>query len=280
RIFTQSGTSILMDSSLEKSSLVHFLKIQQRLLNARVRVPQVFESSLELGFVLLEDFGSTHLLDILDEENQKLYYKKAIDEIVQIQQADATGLLVYDREFLIFEMDLSIEWYLKKHLGVVLDSKAKVELQSLFGLIADDVLLQPQGVFVHRDFHSRNIMLDANGKLGVIDFQDARSGAITYDLVSLLKDCYYEIGLEAREELVLYFRDKKGLDADDKTILRWFDMMGLQRHIKILGIFTRLCYRDKKRQYLQDIPLTLRYIKEVALKYPALKALDKLLMVN
>jgi len=269
-----------MDSSLEKSSLVHFLKIQQRLLNARVRVPQVFESSLELGFVLLEDFGSTHLLDILDEENQKLYYKKAIDEIVQIQQADATGLLVYDREFLIFEMDLSIEWYLKKHLGVVLDSKAKVELQSLFGLIADDVLLQPQGVFVHRDFHSRNIMLDANGKLGVIDFQDARSGAITYDLVSLLKDCYYEIGLEAREELVLYFRDKKGLDADDKTILRWFDMMGLQRHIKILGIFTRLCYRDKKRQYLQDIPLTLRYIKEVALKYPALKALDKLLMVN
>ena len=121
---------------------------------------------------------------------------------------------------------------------------------------------------MHRDYHSRNIMLTPKGEVGVIDFQDARVGAITYDLVSLLKDCYIEWDKREVEKLALYYRDAVGLDVDDATFIKWFDFMGLQRHIKVLGIFSRLHLRDGKSGYLKDIPLTLKYVVETASKYP------------
>ncbi len=273
RVYKDNNSFVLMDSSRQKESLAPFLDMQARLFSVGVRVPQVIEKNLEFGFLILEDFGSTHLFDALNDNNKKEYYKKAINEIVSMQKADVDGLPLYDKEFLIFEMDLCYEWYLNKHLNIQLDAEKLSILTNIIETIADEILAQPGGVFVHRDFHSRNIMIDKNGKLGVIDFQDARSGSITYDLVSLLKDCYIETDEVARDELVLYFREKKGLDVDDSTMLRWFDMMGLQRHIKVLGIFARLYYRDGKDGYLKDIPLTLKYVIETAKKYPQTKEL-------
>lgn len=273
RVYRDETSYILMDSSRQKESLLPFLDMQKRLFSVGVRVPQVIEKNLEFGYLILEDFGSTHLLDVLNDNNKREYYKKAIDEIVSIQKADVDGLPLYDKEFLIFEMNLCNEWYLGKHLDIHLDTQKLSILTNIIETITDEILAQPGGVFVHRDFHSRNIMIDKNGKLGVIDFQDARCGSITYDLVSLLKDCYIEIDEVARGELVLYFRDKKGLDVDDSTMLKWFDMMGLQRHIKVLGIFARLYHRDGKDGYLKDIPLTLKYVKETAKKYPQTKEL-------
>lgn len=273
RVYRDETSYILMDSSRQKESLLPFLDMQKRLFSVGVRVPQVIEKNLEFGYLILEDFGSTHLLDVLNDNNKKEYYRKAIDEIILMQKADASGLHLYDKEFLIFEMNLCNEWYLGKHLDIHLDTQKLSILTNIIETIADEVLLQPGGVFVHRDFHSRNIMIDKNGKLGVIDFQDARCGSITYDLVSLLKDCYIETDEVARDELVLYFRDKKGLDVDDKTMIKWFDMMGLQRHIKVLGIFARLYHRDGKDGYLKDIPLTLKYVIETAKKYSETKEL-------
>lgn len=277
RIIKDNNSYVLMDSSKQIDSLIPFLGMQTRLFDVGVRVPQVLERNLDVGYLILEDFGSTHLLDVLNTNNKEAYYKKALDEIISMQKADVSGLLLYGKEFLIFEMDIMDEWYLKKHLNIHLDSQKLSILTNIIETIADEVLSQPGGVFVHRDFHSRNIMIDKNDKLGIIDFQDARCGSITYDLVSLLKDCYIETDEVLRDNLVLYFRDKKGLVVDDKTMLKWFDMMGLQRHIKVLGIFARLYHRDGKDGYLKDIPLTLKYVLETALKYPQTKELCEIL---
>ena len=156
-------------------------------------------------------------------------------------------------------------------------SRAKNIIDTTLKDISDVVLEQPQGVFVHRDFHSRNIMLTPKDEIGIIDFQDARVGAITYDLVSLLKDCYIEWNKEEVEKLALYYRDSVNLDVDDETFVKWFDFMGLQRHIKVLGIFARLHLRDGKDGYLKDIPLTLKYIVDAGSKYEETQDLVKML---
>jgi len=194
-----------------------------------------------------------------------------------MQQADTKDLPLYDKDFLRFEMDLMQEWYLEKYLNTILDSEQKNIIDRALRVISDSVLEQPQGVFVHRDFHSRNIMLTPKSDIGIIDFQDARVGAITYDLVSLLKDCYIEWDKDEVEKLALYYRDSAGLDVDDEIFIKWFDFMGLQRHIKVLGIFSRLYLRDGKDGYLKDIPLTLKYVLETGSKYPELKGLVSLL---
>ncbi len=277
RVAKDNKSFILMDSSLQKESLVPFLDVQKRLFGAGVRVPKVIEQNLELGYLILEDFGSTHLLDLLNFESEEEYYKKAIDEIISMQKANVDGVALYDKEFLLFEMGLMEEWYLQKHLNIFLDKEQKSKLDAVLRYIADQVLAQPQGLFVHRDYHSRNIMIKDDGSLGVIDFQDARNGAITYDLVSLLKDCYYELDESKRKDLILYFRDQKATEINDETMIRWVDMMGIQRHIKVLGIFARLYHRDGKNGYLKDIPLTLKYVLDAATKYPQTKDLCSIL---
>ena len=277
RLSREDKTVLLMDSSLEKESLAPFIDVTSRLLNAGVKAPHILEQNLNDGFLIIEDFGNTHLLNILDDNNFKKLYSNAIDEIIKMQNAETKNLPLYDKAFLHFEMDLMKDWYLEKKLDITLDDKQKEMLESSLDAISDEVSSQPQDVFVHRDYHSRNIMLTPTNVIGVIDYQDAMSGAITYDLVSLLKDCYIEYPREDIEKLVLEFRDKKGINASDEEFIKWFDFMGLQRHIKVLGIFSRLHLRDGKDGYLKDIPLTLKYTIETASRYDETKELAKFL---
>ena len=277
RLRNGGETAVVMDASLEKSSLGPFLDVTGRLRRAGVKAPEIYHEDREAGMLILEDFGSRPLLDLLDETNFEAYYTKAMKEIVRMQEADASGLPLYDRDFLRFEMELMPEWFWQKYLGLEPDAEVRRIFDAAFGAIETEVLSQPQGLFVHRDFHSRNIMVTPEGETGVIDYQDAMNGAVTYDLVSLLKDCYVRFPPEKVNALALRFRDMKGLEADDATFLRWFDFMGLQRHIKVLGIFARLWLRDGKPGYLADLPLTLRYTVEAASRYPQTRTLARLL---
>ena len=276
RVIQNNHSYILMDSSLQIDSLTPFIDINFRLEKAGVNIPNIIEQNIDKGFLILEDLGSLHYLDILNESNYRELYKKAIDEIIKMQRADISNMLIYDRDFLIFEMDLMSEWYMREYLQKELNLKERLIISNTIETIADVVLSQPQGLFVHRDFHSRNIMIQ-DEHISIIDFQDARSGAITYDLVSLLKDCYIEFDSIEIEKLALYYRDKKGLDIDDKTFIKWFDFMGLQRHIKVLGIFARLHIRDNKDDYLKDIPLVRKYILQTAIKYKEIKEIVEVL---
>jgi len=275
---TQGDKSfLLMDSSLEKESLAPFLDVTKRLAHVGVNVPKIYEQDLERGYLIIEDFGNTHFLSQLTQENFKTLYKKAIDTIVKMQKADAKGLPLYDKAFLHFEMDLMREWYLEKKLGISLTQAESQTLESALNTISDTVLMQPQNIFVHRDYHSRNIMVKEDGELGIIDYQDAMNGALTYDLVSLLKDCYITFDREAILELVLYFRDQVAPDVSDDEFIKWFDFMGMQRHIKVLGIFSRLHLRDGKEGYLKDIPLTLHYTLDATQRYDETQELARLL---
>jgi len=268
---------LLMDASLEKNSLKPFLDVTKRLLSAGVNAPKIYAQNLDEGFLILEDFGNTHYLNLLHVKNFQPLYAKAIDEILKMQNAEIAGLPLYDKAFLHFEMDLMQAWYLEKKLGFVLDAGQQKILSETLNAISKVVLSQPHNVFVHRDYHSRNIMMQNSGNIGVIDYQDAMCGAITYDLVSLLKDCYITFKREEIEDLALLFRDKKGLHVSDAEFLKWFDFMGLQRHIKVLGVFSRLHLRDGKEGYLKDIPLTLTYVLETAKRYQETEAFSQLL---
>ena len=279
-ILPEGKTFIIMDSSMQVESIFPFIDVSVRLLKAKVQIPRVYSQNLEHGYLLIEDLGNTHLADILQDMSCKMLYTKCIHEILKMQDADTQGLELYDEEFIMFEMKLMQEWYLDQHLWVILDKKEQESLDSVLELIKDEVMAQPQGYFVHRDLHSRNIMFAGRGKVSVIDYQDARIGAITYDLVSLLKDVYVRFDRKKILELVLEFKELKGRvlkDVSNEQFIRWFDFMGLQRHIKILGIFARLKIRDNKPAYIKDIPMTLAYIKEVIDIYPELKPLEKIL---
>jgi len=276
RLKSTMHSGIVMDASAQKESVMPFIDIEHRLYEAGVRVAKINTYNLEEGFIFMEDLGTVHLADVIDDDFE-LYYGKAIDSLIKMQNVDTEGLPLYDAEFLRFEMELMKEWYLEKHLGLTLDETQLTTISSSLETITSEVLAQPQEVFVHRDYHSRNLMFGCTDDLVVIDFQDARVGAVTYDLVSLLRDVYVELHPRDVERLALHFRDMKGLDVDDETFMRWFDFMGLQRHIKILGIFARLAIRDGKEGYIKDIPLTMKYVLDVASKYPELSDLVSLL---
>lgn len=271
RLKKDGKTVLLMDSSLEKESLAPFLDVTSRLLHVDVNAPQILEQNLEDGFLIIKDFGNTHYLNVLNDNNFKTLYSKAIDSIIDMQKADTKGLPLYDKKFLHVEMDLMKEWYLQKKLNFTLSDFEEELIASTLDAISDVVLEQPQDVFVHRDFHSRNIMITPQNEIGVIDYQDAMNGAVTYDLVSLLKDCYIKYERKDVEKLALEFRDKSNIYVEDKTFIKWFDFMGMQRHIKVLGIFSRLHLRDGKDGYLKDIPLTLKYTIDAASRYDETK---------
>ncbi len=275
RLIHENTTLILMDSSLEKSSLDPFIKVTNLMQSVDSHAPKIFHQDKKQGFLILEDLGSSNLLDTLYKENMDTLYKKCIDEIITMQHIEAKELPLYDDSFLKKEMHLMSEWFLKKYLEKNLTQEEQSMIENTLDLIAKKVLSHPQGVFVHRDFHSRNIMYCE--PLGIIDYQDAMNGSIVYDLVSLLKDLYIEIDPKIREKLALYFKEQKGLTVSDEEFLEWFDFMGLQRHLKVLGIFARLYLRDSKDGYLKDLPLTLKYVLDVAQKYPELKELHQLL---
>jgi aminoglycoside/choline kinase family phosphotransferase len=236
-------------------------------------VPHIHQQNLAQGFLLLEDFGSQNLLDELTPENASLLYESALDELLKLQTntcIKTADLPHYDEALLKRELELFYEWFAGKLLNKIIPEAIQTSLNH--NLISS-ALEQPQ-VCVHRDYHSRNLMYQANAAPGVIDFQDAVIGAITYDLVSLLRDCYISWTQPQLDEWIAdYFSrlTQAGLlDCSLAQFNRWFDLMGLQRHLKAIGIFARLNLRDGKAGYLKDIPRTMNYVVQVCQKYPEL----------
>lgn len=279
----EHGNHIVMDAPPEFEDIASWLDVAARLVKAGVHVPNIVAFDVAQGFVLMEDLGNRTYLPELNDDSVEALYGAALDALLAMQNdADAAGLASYDRERLLTEMRLLPTWFLEKHLGHAPTGVETAIIERAFGWLADIAGEQP-AVFVHRDFHSRNLLVCERGNPGVIDFQDAVLGPITYDLVSLLRDCYIEWDNARVEAWVESYRVRvfeagligRGVDAE--TFRRWFDLIGVQRHIKVLGIFCRLWYRDGKAQYLGDLTLVWRYTSRVARRYPELGELLALL---
>lgn len=236
------------------------------LARAGVRVPRVYAVDYRRGFLLQEDLGSQLMATALQAGDEERCYRQALATLAQIQATapDPECFPAYDAAALEAELALFPRWFLGGLLGICPDPEARRLLAALFALLIDSAGQQPR-VVVHRDYHSRNLLFDADGKLGVVDFQDAVRGPATYDLVSLLRDCYYRLDTTALDRHLAVYLEVAGVPAGERRRWRtWFDLMGLQRHIKVLGIFARLWLRDGKARYLDDLPLVIRYVLEVA----------------
>ncbi|GAA0204991.1 phosphotransferase [Kangiella japonica] len=271
-----SGQSwIAVDAPPEHENSRQFVKVAQLL--ERVNAPRVLAKDFEQGFMLLSDLGDRLYLPLLEEAQASKniaiadnLYRRAIDSLVKIQQTHSTSLPDYDEIMLRAEMELFRDWFLQRHLGLVLSTVEHRLIDTTFNHLIKSAQTQPQ-VFVHRDYHSRNIMdCGPTESPGIIDFQDAVRGPLTYDLLSLLRDCYIKWSPEQVDNWVDYYLERSPAVLEKDKFIQWFDWMGLQRHIKVAGIFCRLNYRDGKEGYLKDIPLTLTYILQQAEKYPAM----------
>jgi len=281
RLTARDGTRIVMDAPPDKEDIGPYLAVTGLLAGCGVHVPAVHAVDRARGFVLLEDLGHTHYLTQLKVGGDAdALYGAALASLVRIQvdgQAGAAQLPPYDTAVLDREMDLMPEWFLRRHLELALTDAERAMLERAQAFLRAGCLAQPT-VFVHRDYHSRNLMILPQGGPGIIDFQDALRGPVGYDLVSLLKDCYVawprprvEGWLRAHRDALLARGAKALAGADFEEFLRWFDLAGLQRHIKVLGIFARLNWRDGKPGYLADLPLTLGYVREAAALFPELR---------
>ncbi len=287
RVTTKGRSLILMDAPPDHEDCRPFLHVQSLLENAGVNVPSIIHADVQRGLLLLSDFGSRSYLDELNDENCDALYADALDTLLRMQTGVPAGAVDdFDREKLLTELNLFPDWFLTKHLGVEIDDRFRRRMQDCFDLLIERCLEQPQ-VFVHRDYHSRNLMRLEENNPGVLDFQDAVTGPVTYDLVSLFRDVYIEWPREKVEAWVAGYYQQVHDDLDDlapvepNTFQRWFDLTGVQRHIKVAGIFCRLWHRDGKPGYLRDVPLTLHYLMTVGARYAetagfidALKALD------
>jgi aminoglycoside/choline kinase family phosphotransferase len=271
---TSGGRSfILMDAPPEHEDCRPFLHVQSLLQNAGVNVPAVVHADVDRGLLLLSDFGTCSYLDVLNEENCDRLYADAMETLVRMQAGVAAGAVDdFDREKLSTELRLFPDWFLKKHLGLEMDDGFRRRMQQCFDSLIERCLEQPQ-VFVHRDYHSRNLMRVEKNNPGVLDFQDAVTGPVSYDLVSLFRDVYIEWPRKKLEAWVAdYYARARGVvdglaPVKLDTFQRWFDLTGVQRHIKVAGIFCRLWHRDGKPGYLRDVPLTLRYLMTVGARY-------------
>jgi aminoglycoside/choline kinase family phosphotransferase len=275
-------TLIVMDAPPQHEPLDPFIKIDLLLENAGLNVPKILEKNLVEGFLLLNDLGNKTYLSELSEKTADSLYQDATRALVQMQLASNMDALPnYDAALLQRELGLFPEWYLKKHLHIELTELQESQIKQAFLLIIQNNLAQAK-VFVHRDYHSRNLIMTEKNNPGVIDFQDAVYGPITYDAASLWRDAYIAWPEERVIDWVIKFWEegrKVGLPMpnDFGQFYRDFEWMGLQRHLKILGIFTRLCYRDGKDAYLKDIPLVLEYAIATANRYIELKPLARIL---
>lgn len=283
RVWHERGTSIAMDAPPDREDVGPYLQVAGILAAAGVNVPRVLAEDRANGFLLLTDLGDRQYLDALraGADAQRLY-GDAIRSLVRLQARGSTdGLPAYDAPQLRREMDLFPEWFLGRHLELETTAADRRMLEQSFGLLEAAALRQPT-VLVHRDYHSRNLMVCDDANPGILDFQDAVVGAVTYDLVSLLKDCYIAWPRERVLAWLDLYREQAGaagvaVGPDRASFVRDFDLMGLQRHIKVLGIFARLWYRDGKAAYLRDLPLVLEYTLDAAARDPALAPLDAFL---
>lgn len=280
RVNHKDGCHIVMDAPPEKENTSAFVRNAELLKEAGMHVPAIFGHSLEQGFLLLEDLGSRSYLDELRADNADYLYQAALDSLFKLQSlvcSDEASLPAYDRALLSRELGIFYEWFLEKRLGVVIPVAIR---NALDDCLIDNALQQPE-VCVHRDYHSRNLMALAKEGPGVIDFQDAVIGPITYDLVSLLRDCYIRWPESLVNKWLSSYHQRvlqaQMLDANFECFKRWFDLMGLQRHLKAIGIFSRLHLRDDKPGYLADIPRTMGYIADICALYPELASFDDFL---
>ncbi|SFL84895.1 aminoglycoside phosphotransferase family protein [Marinobacter zhejiangensis] len=278
RVADHNATFIVMDAPPEHEDCRPFVAIATHWHDHGVAVPAVVRQDLDQGFLLLEDFGDQLLLGQLNEENADRIYQGAMAELLRIQQLPANPdfpLPPYNTELLNREMALFPDWLLTQQLGLTLSDAEHCLLDTVFTFLRESALAQPD-VVVHRDYHSRNLLArPATAIPGVIDFQDAVQGPITYDLVSLLKDCYVRWPDDAVERWVEHYRTLSldaGLHhADAATFRQWFELMGMQRHLKAAGIFARLAIRDGKTGYLGDIPRTVQYLVDASARHGALR---------
>lgn len=280
RLHHSNGTYIAVDAPPEKENSQPFVAIAQALYAHGVHVPQVIAYDFDLGFMLLSDLGDTMLRPCLTNDTVNDLYQQAMRELITIQSCPAPSdyaLPPYDSSRLMTEMALLKDWFIAKYLNIALSAEEVTWLDNTCQHIADEIAKQPT-VFVHRDYHSRNLMIVNNNTLGVIDFQDAVIGAISYDLVSLLRDAYVEW---PQERVIAWVEDFRQLlhqqgqitQVDAAQFLTWFDYMGAQRHLKVVGIFARLSLRDGKHGYLEDIPLVFKYLLNEIKAYEPLKPL-------
>ncbi len=271
RIKTPEGTFIVMDAPPEKEKLIPFIHVAGLMADAQLHVPAIFQQNVEDGFLLLEDFGSRCFLDQLNTHNADSLYQTAFDSLFNLQSnphLQHSNLPEYDEALLKRELDIFEEWF----LGHYLDIEIPFALwQNVRTVLINSALEQPV-TYVHRDYHSRNLMVLDSHSPGIIDFQDAVLGPITYDLVSLLRDCYIAWSAEQVEQWMTDYYQRlqqaQLINCELAQFKRWFDLMGLQRHLKAIGIFSRLNFRDQKPNYLDDIPRTLNYVTAQAEAYP------------
>lgn len=279
RVARGEDTWIAMDAPPAKEDMEPYIRIAAMLVDVGVNAPRVMERNPQEGFLLNSDLGSqTYLMELARPGGADRLYADAIDALVRIQArggAHAAQLPPYDDALLRREMALFPEWFCGRHLGLSFSGDDAAALAGVFDVLSAVALEQPR-VFVHRDYHSRNLMVGDGARHGanpgILDFQDAVCGPVTYDLVSLLRDCYVAWPAEGVRAWALQFRAAAqragvGVGADEREFLRWFDLMGVQRHLKAIGIFARLWHRDGKPGYLDDIPRTLNYVRQVSQGY-------------
>ncbi len=272
---------IVMDAPPSHEDCRPYIKVAALFGATGVHVPKLIRQNLEQGFLLLSDLGSTTYLDALTKDNAHNLYAEALGALMSIQASSQPGVLPeYDRELLMRELELFPVWYVSRHKGITLTEQQTAQLYEVFDRIVDVNLAEPK-VYVHRDYHSRNLMVSAPNP-GVLDFQDAVYGPMTYDLASLFKDAYIHWEEDFTLDLLArYWETARELGlpvrADFAEFHRDYEWMGVQRHIKVLGIFARLCHRDGKDGYLKDMPLVLHYLRKACERYGELRPLLRIL---
>ncbi|MGS0680965.1 aminoglycoside phosphotransferase family protein [Shewanella sp. 125m-7] len=277
RVIVDNLSYIVVDSPPNLIQIAPFIQLANSYSHQGIAVPKVIACDNEQGIMLLSDLGDVQLLSVLDSDTLQQYYSQALallNDIAKVISTESGPLPQYDAGFVIRELEIFIEWLALHHLGLDID-EVTTHTQDAFKLLVDNALAQPQ-VGMHRDYHSRNLMLQ-DGELKVIDFQDAVIGPVTYDAVSLLRDCYIRWpDIEVESLMQQHYQQCVSTGLIDAEVSfeqyrRWFDLMGIQRHVKAAGIFARLNYRDDKPAYMADIPLTLEYIRDIAGRYVELQ---------
>ncbi|MEK9976631.1 MAG: phosphotransferase [Gammaproteobacteria bacterium] len=277
RVDKDAVSYVVMDCPPDKENLDAFIKISDKLQKAKINVPKLFECNEDDGFLVISDLGDNLYSKKLDKETVYCLYTDALETIVKMQMnTDLSGLDNFDNLY-DEENKLFTDWFLQHHQKIDLDNSLKSDLSNEFDKI-NSIIKDIPKTFVHRDFHSRNLLVTDINNPGIIDYQDAVLGPVTYDLVSLLKDCYitWDDGL-VEDMLDSFFTRIKSNSINSISDFRyWFDITGLQRHIKAIGIFSRLNYRDNKDGYLKDIPRTYAYVDKVLNKYKDLSNLNEI----
>ncbi|WP_375185799.1 aminoglycoside phosphotransferase family protein [Pseudoalteromonas sp.] len=279
RVNTSDQSYIVMDSDPDKLDNTPYIELNKVFSQHGFKLPKILQADEKQGFFLLSDLGNTHLADLLGDEDRTLHYKHLIKLSAQWAQIPpAQYMKVFDGEFLQFELSIFRDWLVDNFIGEQLSADEQQMWQQACELLVNNALEQPI-VTVHRDFHSRNIMRTGQ-QWAIIDYQDAVQGPVCYDLVSLLRDCYFKLPEQELDYLLHYaygeFSDQQLLqDTSFSMFKRWFDLTGVQRHLKAAGIFCRLKLRDGKSGYLNNVLPTLTYISNVSKEYPELTALGQ-----